>query len=60
MQLTCKERCLQADLLLTHPWPTGGAKLSGKAPDKKDMIKDMLGKGRKKDTKERWVSPFGR
>ena len=48
---------LQADMLLEHEWPTGVVALGTKA--KKDMIKAMLGKFKKKDVDKIWVSPFG-
>ena len=47
----------QAQMLMDHPWPVGGAKVSKNAA-KQDMIKEMLGKG-KKQKSDNWVSPFG-
>jgi hypothetical protein len=52
----------QAQMLLSHKWPSSD---EGSSDDKKDqaktdMIKAMLGKGKKKtDPEEEWVSPFG-
>ena len=47
----------QADMLLEHEWPTGVVNLGANA--KKDMIKAMLGKAKKKEHDKIWVSPFG-
>ena len=49
----------QVNMLLNHEWPSSGSKIS-KAGAKKDMIKGMLGRGKKKpNPEELWVSPFG-
>jgi hypothetical protein len=48
----------QANLLLTHEWPSGGAKIS-RGPNQVEMIKDLLGKGKKQEEKVKWESPFG-
>ena len=52
----------QAQILLNHEWPSekGGSSDDKKDKAKIDMIKEMLGKGKKKpDPREEWVSPFG-
>lgn len=49
----------QALLLREHKWPTGGSAISKNA-SKSQMMKDILGKGKKpKPAVEVWMSPFG-
>jgi len=48
----------QADLLLTHHWPSAGAKVAA-GPDKAALVKSILGKGKKIEAPAKWESPFG-
>ena len=48
----------QARLLREHEWPTGGSKIS-KRGAKSQMLKDILGKGKKSNVATPWMSPFG-